>query len=169
MSKHVKTLSAIGSAIAGWSNTVAANEATRKTLLAQCEKLSLVEKQKIDAELVGYYALQAGVGVRTVEKAYKPYMCLMQAVWKRNDKKQVDHPAAMALSRARSVLFAKEKGPAHTRSGNATTSAKPLDFDTLLPVVGGFVEKFAAETVKLNAQQKKDVRHTIMLLQGLLA
>jgi len=43
MSKHVKTLSAIGSAIASWSNGVTASTEARKALLAQCTKLSLVE------------------------------------------------------------------------------------------------------------------------------
>lgn len=168
MSKHVKTLSAIGSAIAGWSNTVAANDATRKTLLVQCEKLTLVEKQRVDGELVAYYAEKAGVEVKAREKAHALF-CSSVPAWEKNAKGFVDHPAAMALSRARGVLFAKEKAPAKQRASGtatATTSAKPLDFDTLLPTVGSFAEKMVGTT--LTKEQAQSIRHTVLLLQGLL-
>lgn len=164
MSKHVKTLSAIGSAIASWSNGVTASAAARKTLLTQCAKLSLVEKQRVDVELVNYYAAQAGVGVKEREKAHKLY-CGSVPAWEKNDKGQVSNPAAMALSRARGVLFAAEKDAPAARGGSGVAK---LSFEKLLPSVGSFVKKIAASGEKITAAQKREVRQAATLLLGLL-
>lgn len=166
MSKHVKTLSAIGSAIASWSNGVTASAAARKTLLAQCAKLSLIEKQRIDCELVNYYAAQAGVGVKEREKAHALF-CGSVPAWEKNEKGQVSNPAAMALSRARGVLFAAEKGEAAPRTSNAAGVAK-LSFEKLLPSVSAFTEHVQASGEKISAAQKKEIRHAATLLLGLL-
>lgn len=168
MSKHVKTLSAIGSAIASWSNGITASAVARKTLLVQCAKLSLVEKQKIDCELVGYYASQAGVGVKEREKAHALF-CSSVPAWEKNEKGQVSHPAAMALSRARGVLFAAEKDAPAARGPKQTGKKAPsFTLENLLPGVGSFVEKFAASGEKITAAQKKEIRHAATLLLGLL-
>ena len=168
MSKHVKTLSAIGSAIASWSNGVTASAAARKTLLAQCAKLSLVEKQRVDCELVNYYAAQAGVGVKEREKAHALF-CGSVPAWEKNEKGQVSNPAAMALSRARGVLFAAEKDtPAARGTKKAEKSAPAFTLENLLPGVGNFVEKIAASGEKISAAQKKEIRHAATLLLGLL-
>ena len=164
MSKHVKTLSSIGSAIASWSNGVTASAVARKALLVQCAKLSLVEKQRVDAELVGYYAMQAGVGVKEREKAHALF-CSSVPAWEKNEKGQVSNPAAMALSRARGVLFAAEKKPPVEREGGGVAK---LSFEKLLPSVSGFVEKITASGEKITAAQKKEIRHAATLLLGLL-
>jgi hypothetical protein len=169
MSKHVKTLSAIGSAIASWSNGITAADVARKALVAQCTKLSLVEKQKIDAELVNYYADKAGVGVKTREKAHALF-CDVVPAWKKNEKGQVTNPAAMALSRARGVLFAAEKGDTHKRSGKAGAASLPkLSTENIGPTIGAFVERFTIGGEKINAAQKKEIRHAITMLTALLA
>ncbi len=167
MSKHVKTLSAIGSAIASWSNGVTASSEARKALLAQCTKLSLIEKQRIDLELVNYYAAQAGVGVKEREREHALF-CASVPAWEKNAKGQVSHPAAMALSRARGVLFAAEKDKPAARGEKKQEKNAALDVETLLPSVGNFVEKFAAAGFKLNAAQKREVRQAATLLLGLL-
>ena len=168
MSKHVKTLSVIGSAIASWSNGITASAAARKTLLAQCEKLTLVEKQRVDGELVGYYALQAGVGVKSREKAHALF-CDSVPAWEKNEKGQVSHPAAMALSRARGVLFAKEKDtPAARGTKNAAKTPKAPKFtlETLLPSIGDLVASIGDG--KISAAQKREVRQAATLLLGLI-
>ena len=167
MSKHVKTLSAIGSAIASWSNGVTASAVARKTLLAQCAKLSLVEKQRVDAELVNYYAAQAGVGVKEREKAHALFCALVPA-WEKNEKGQVSNPAAMALSRARGVLFAAEKDtPAARGTKKAEKSAPAFTLENLLPSVSAFVD-LISKGEKISAAQKKEIRHAANLLLELL-
>lgn len=168
MSKHVKTLSVIGSAIASWSNGVTASAVARKTLLAQCAKLSLVEKQKIDCELVGYYAQQAGVGVKEREKAHALF-CGSVPAWEKNEKGQVSHPAAMALSRARGVLFAAEKDtPAARNTKKAEKKAPSFTLENLLPGISHLVTQYTTEGTKLNAAQKKEIRHAANLLLELI-
>jgi len=166
MSKHVKTLSVIGSAIASWSNGVTASAMQRETLLAQCESLTLIEKQRVDEELVNYYAKQAGVGVKQREKAHALY-CGSVPAWEKNDKGQVTNPAAMALSRARrGVLFAKETYTPAARGAKKASGPK-FTMETLLPGVGAFIESMNGE--KINAAQKRDVRQAVALLLSLVA
>jgi len=159
MSKHVKTLSVIGSAIASWSNTVEAAAITRKALAAQCEKLTLIEKQRVDEELVSYYATQAGVGVKQREKASAKF-CHLVPVWPLNAKGKPEHPAMMALSRARGVLFG-------TKKASPQKAAPKFTMETLLPGVGAFIESMNGE--KINAAQKRDVRQAAALLLSLVA
>ena len=168
MSKHVKTLSTIGSAIASWSNSITAADVARKALVAQCAKLSLVEKQRVDVELVNYYADKAGVGVKTREKAHALF-CNVVPAWEKNEKGQVTNPAAMALSRARGVLFAAEKGDAHKRGSSNGTSVPKLTTENISPTIGAFVERFTIGGEKINAAEKKQIRHAITMLTALLA
>ena len=167
MSKHVKTLSAIGSAIASWSNGVTASSEARKTLLVQCAKLSLVEKQRVDVELVNYYAAQAGVGVKEREREHALF-CASVPAWEKNAKGQVSHPAAMALSRARGVLFAAEKDkPAARGEKKQEKNGLVLTVENLLPNVSAFVE-LVSKGEKISAAQKKEIRHAANLLLELL-
>jgi hypothetical protein len=164
MSKQMRTLSVIGSAIASWSNGVTASATQRKALLAQCEALTLIEKQRIDEELVNYYAKQAGVGVKQREKAHALF-CGSVPAWEKNDKGQVANPAAMALSRARGVVFAKEKDTPAARGAKKTSGPK-FTMETLLPGVGAFIESMNGE--KISAAQKREVRQAATLLLGLI-
>jgi len=167
MSKHVKTLSAIGSAIASWSNGVTASTEARKALLAQCTKLSLVEKQRVDLELVNYYAMQAGVGVKEREREHALF-CASVPAWEKNAKGQVSHPAAMALSRARGVLFAAEKDkPAARGEKKQEKNGLVLTVENLLPNVSAFVE-LVSKGEKISAAQKKEIRHAANLLLELI-
>ena len=167
--KHIKTLSTIGNAIATWSNTVAASAEARKTLLAQCAKLALPEKQKIDAELVNYYAQQAGVGVKEREREHALF-CAVVPAWEKNDKGQVSHPAAMALSRARGILFASEKGEKAPAKRGATTpakGAKPATVAQILSFAEAAMER-KANGEKFAAEEKKEIRHAAQALLALL-
>ena len=167
MSKHVKTLSAIGSAIASWSNGVTASTEARKALLVQCTKLSLIEKQRVDLELVNYYAAQAGVGVKEREREHALF-CASVPAWEKNAKGQVSHPAAMALSRARGVLFAAEKNKPAARGEKKQEKNGPvITMENLLPSVSAFVE-LVSKGEKISAAQKKEIRHAANLLLELI-
>jgi len=167
MSKHAKTLTAIGTALAHWSNSVTINEIGRKAVLAQCEGLTLAEKQHVDGELVAYYAGVAGVEVRARDKAH-PLFCGSAPAWERNDKGTVSHPAAMALSRARGVLFAVEKAASGGAGARVKKASTPkFTMETLLPSVGDFIESMGGE--KISAAQKREVRQAAALLLSLVA
>ena len=52
MSKNIRTLSRIATAIVSWANVGASHRATRAALVEQAEHLSHDEKRKVDGELV---------------------------------------------------------------------------------------------------------------------
>lgn len=167
--KNIRTLSVIGSAIASWSNGVAASNEARKALAAQCETLALAEKQRIDAELVNYYAKQAGVGVKEREREHALF-CAVVPAWEKNAKGQVSHPAAMALSRARGILFASEKGEKAPRKAGATTpakAAKPATVAQILSFAEAAMER-KANGEKFVGDERKEIRRAAQMLLALL-
>jgi len=167
--KHHNTLSRIATAIVSWSNAVAASHAERAKLLADADKLALPEKQKIDAELVNYYAVQAGVGVKTREKGDTMF-CNLTAAWARDDDKKLtpkSQAAAMALSRSRGILFAREKGEKAPAKGKATTPAK-VKAATLEGVLAFAEARFAAGT-KATGDERKQIRKAAQMLLSLIA
>ena len=170
--KHIKTLSAIATAIVHWSNLVTASNMERAKLLKDADKLALPEKQKIDAELVNYYAVQAGVGVKTREKGNDGMRCMLVAAWERDAKDKAkltpkSAAASMALSRARGILFAREKGKKAPKKGQATTPAKTRPA-TLEGVLAYAESRFAAGT-KATGDEKKMIRKAAQMLLTLLA
>jgi hypothetical protein len=116
MSKQVRTLTRIATAIVSHVNAQTALTAERATLLKQAQTLAPTEKAKIDAELVNYYAVQASVPVKAREKGEAAEgRCSLVAVWARDEEKKLttkSNAASVALSRARSILFGVEKGKA---------------------------------------------------------
>ncbi len=113
MAKQVRTLTKIATAIVSNVNARIAAEQDMKALAAQCAALADSEKAKIDAELVNYYAAQAGVSVKAREKGEpQPGRCNLVAAWERDDEKKLtakSNAASVALSRARAILFVIEK------------------------------------------------------------
>jgi hypothetical protein len=108
MSKQVK-LTAIATAIVSNVNERIASELKAKELAAQCAKMGAKQKRGVDAELVTYYAAQAGVHTKEREKGEaKEGRCNLVAVWERDDNKKLtpaSNRASVALSRARAILF----------------------------------------------------------------
>lgn len=167
--KNIRTLSAVGNAIVSWSNGVTAGTETRKHLLTQCNALALPEKQRIDVELVNYYAGVAMVGVKNREKNHTLF-CNVVPAWAKNEKGQVSNPAAMALSRARGILFAFEKGDKATKTGAATTparAAKPATVAQILSFAEAALER-KANGEKFGADEKKSIRRAAQMLLALL-
>lgn len=167
--KNIRTLSTVANAVVSWSNGVTASHEARKNLLTQCNKLALPEKQRVDLELVNYYAVQAGVGVKTREKAHALF-CASVPAWEKNDKGQVSHPAAMALSRARGILFAAEKGEKTPAKAGATTpakAAKPATVAQILSFAEAALER-KANGEKFAADEKKSIRRAAQMLLALL-
>ncbi len=168
--KHIKTLSAIATAIVHWSNLVTASNMERAKLLKDADKLALPEKQKIDAELVNYYAVQAGVGVKTREKGNDGMRCMLVPAWDRSGDKKLtpkSQAAAMALSRSRGILFAREKGEKAPKKGQATTPAKARPA-TLEGVLAYAEARFAAGT-KATGDERKAIRKAAQMLLSLIA
>lgn len=116
MSKQVRTLTRIATAIVSHVNAQTALTQERAALLKQAQTLALPEKAKIDAELVNYYAVQANVPVKAREKGEAGEgRCSLVAVWARDEEKKLtskSNAASVALSRARAILFGVEKGKA---------------------------------------------------------
>jgi hypothetical protein len=167
--KHTKTLSAIGSAIAHWANTDATQKRDREALIEKASKLALPEKQKIDAELVNYYAAKAGVLVKQREKAHALF-CAIVPAWEKNEKGQVSHPAAMALSRARGILFAQEKGQERSQRRGATTPAAKVKPATVAQVLSFAEAQFARKEAgeKFSKEEKQEFRRAAQMLLSLL-
>lgn len=169
--KHHNTLSRIATAIVDWSNKVTASHVERAKLLADADKLALPEKQKIDTELVTYYASVAGVGVKAREKGDAMF-CNLTAAWARDDDKKLtpkSQAAAMALSRSRGILFAREKGKKAPAKGKATTPAK-VKAATLEGVVAFAEARFAAlaEGTKVTGDERKAIRKAAQMLLSLI-
>ena len=64
MAKQNRTIVALASRIVANVNARIAADVDMKTLVEECSTLALADRAKIDAELVNYYAVQAGVGVK---------------------------------------------------------------------------------------------------------
>lgn len=167
--KHTATLSRIATAIVSWSNGVTAANAERAKLLESADKLALPEKQKIDAELVNYYAVQAGVGVKTREKGGNGMFCALVPAWDRSDDKKLtpkSQAAAMALSRSRGILFAREKGEKAPKKGAATAPAKTKPA-TLEGIIAFAETRFAAGD-KAVGDERKAIRRAAQMLLSLI-
>lgn len=135
MSKQVRTLTRIATAIVSHVNAQTALTAERATLLKQAQTLALPEKAKIDAELVNYYAVQAGVMVKPRTKGEPAEgRCNLVAEWARTEDKGLtpkSNAASVALSRARSILFASEKGDEKKAAKKNKPAANEAVFDKL--------------------------------------
>jgi len=162
MSKHVKTLTAIATAIVSHVNAQTALTQERAGLLKQAQGLSAPEKAKIDAELVNYYAAQASVGVKERSKGEPAEgRCALVAAWERDDAGKLtkkSNAASVALSRARSILFATQKAIAKkgAESSNDAVFAR--------------MEKMAALAVKSGDKaQIKDMKKRVTAIMLMLA
>lgn len=168
--KHTKTLSTIGNAIATWANTEAAQTVSRKALIKQAGKLSLPEKQRVDGELVAYYAEKAGVAVKEREKAHALF-CGSVPEWALDAKGRVTHPASMALSRARGILYFQEKAGKAPRKAGATTPAAKVKAATVAQVLSfaeaQFTRKEAGE--RFSKEEKSEFRRAAQMLLALIA
>jgi len=153
MSKQVRTLTRIATAIVSHVNAQTALTAERATLLKQAQTLALPEKAKIDAELVNYYAVQANVPVKAREKGEAGEgRCSLVAVWARDEEKKLtskSNAASVALSRARAILFATQKAKAK----KSVQSSNEAVFDKLEKLAALAVEKHDKAQIKALKQR----------------
>ena len=162
MSKQVRTLSKIATAIVSWANVGAAQRATRAALVEQTESLTLVEKQRVDVELVNYFAAKGGAPVGERTKAHGIYGAVV-AKWEREGTDVVEHQraAAKALSDARQVLFAAELAE--------KKGAKPVVVKAAtLPSILAYAEKRAANEEKISGEERRQIKHAILALSKLI-
>ena len=148
MAKQNRTIVALASRIVANVNARIAADVDMKALAEECSTLALADRAKIDAELVNYYAVQAGVGVKERTKGEAAEgRCNLVAVWARDEEKKLtekSNRASVALSRARAILFA-DLFPAKDKAKKAAASKAKADtpeavFDAL--------EKLAAAALK---------------------
>lgn len=152
MAKQNRTIVALASRIVANVNARIAADVDMKALAEECSTLALADRAKIDAELVNYYAVQAGVGVKERTKGDATEgRCNLVAVWARDEEKKLtekSNRASVALSRARAILFADlfpAKSTDKTKAKKAAATKAKADtpeavFDAL--------EKLAAAALK---------------------
>jgi hypothetical protein len=162
MSKQVKTLSKIAASIASWVNTNESHKISRAALIEQADTLTLIEKHKVDVELVNYYAAQVGVAVGERNKGKSIYGPMV-AKWERDGVSVVEgqRTAASALNAARSILFAKEIGKIKATKAPSVKAAT-------LPSILAYVEKRAANEEKISGEERKQIKHAILALSKLI-
>lgn len=160
MAKQTRTIVALASRIVANVNARMAADVDMKALAAECSELALADRAKIDAELVNYFAVQAGVNVKQRTKGEAAEgRCSLVAEWARNDEGKLtekSNRASVALSRARAILFAdqfeKKAKPAKTKVDQSSPESVFDALDKLAAAALASGDKKAIKALKQRAQ-----------------
>jgi len=159
MSKQVRTLSRIATACVSFANAQAAQRVSRAALTEMVKPLTLIEKQRVDAEIVQYYAAKTGVLVAERSREAKGnavFYCNLVAKFERNGTDISDpaqKAAQTAISELRKIIFAAE-----IHGDDAPVKATPF------AKLATSLLKRAAKGEALNAAEKRDARKLMLAL-----